>query len=120
MATENGWRASAAQFRPDGFALVGPFLAEFEATALQNAVRELIKAGKLHSAATDFDRETRRDDKINLRICPLCYRHPFFAALPFHDRVQDFFTTLLGGPADKIPDQIFCKPGPVEFGLLPQ
>ena len=79
MATENGWGAPAAQFRRDGFAVVDPFFAELEVAALQNALQELIEAGKLHSVATDFDRETRRrDDKINLQICPLYLSPPIF------------------------------------------
>ena len=70
----------------------------------------------LHNVATDFDRETRRDDKLNLQICPLSYHHPFFAALPFDEKVQDLVSTLLRGPAYKFLDQIFYKPGRVGTG----
>ncbi len=116
MAKENGWGELASQFRRDGYVVVDPFFSSREIAALQLALQELIDAGKLHNVATDLDRKTRRTDKINLQICPLSYHHPFFAALPFHERVQDLVSTLLGGPAYKFLDQIFYKPGRVGTG----
>lgn len=106
----------AEQFRRDGYVVVDPFFNAHEVAALQSGFHELIDAGKLHNVATDFDRQTRRDDKVNLQVCPLSYHHPFFAALPFHAKVRGLVTELLGGPAYKFLDQIFYKPGRVGTG----
>ena len=101
----------AQQFRRDGYVVVDPFFSAAEVAALQAGLRELIDADMLKNVATEPDRKTRRDDKLNLQICPLSYHHPFFAALPFHPRVRALVTDLLGGPAYKFLDQIFYKPG---------
>lgn len=106
----------AAQFRRDGYVVVDPFFSQTEVAALQGGVQELVDAGKLHNVATDFDRQTRSAEKVNLQVCPLSYHHPFFAALPFHPKVRDLVTGLLGGPAYKFLDQIFYKPGRVGAG----
>ncbi|MGF1626510.1 MAG: phytanoyl-CoA dioxygenase family protein, partial [Alphaproteobacteria bacterium] len=104
------------RFRRDGFVVVDPFFSAHEVAALQGGFEELLAAGKLANVATDFDRATRRDDKVNLQVCPLSYHHPLFAALPFHDKVRALVTELLGGPAYKFLDQIFYKPGRVGIG----
>ena len=39
-------------------------------------------------------RKTRRDDMVNLQVCPLSWHHPFFAALPFHDKVRELVPAL--------------------------
>ncbi|MEZ5667100.1 MAG: phytanoyl-CoA dioxygenase family protein [Alphaproteobacteria bacterium] len=106
----------AGRFRRDGYVVVDPFFSTQEVAALQGGLRELLDAGKLHNVATDFDRVTRRSDKLNLQICPLSYHHPFFAALPFHPKVRELVTALLGGPTYKFLDQIFYKPGRVGAG----
>lgn len=75
----------AERFRRDGYVVVDPFFSEHEVAALQGGFQELIAAGRLANVTTDFDLATRRDDKMNLPVCPLSYHHPLFAALPFHD-----------------------------------
>ncbi len=106
----------AASFRRDGYVVVDPFFSAHEVAALQAGLGELVDAGKLHNVATDLDRTTRRADKVNYQICPLSYHHRFFAALPFHPKVRELVTALLGGPVYKFLDQIFYKPGRVGAG----
>ncbi len=106
----------AAKFRSTGYVVVDPFFDEAEVAALQAGMQELMDAGKLHNVATDMDRTTRRDDKVNLQICPLSYHHKFFAALPFHPKVRELVPALLGGPSYKFLDQIVYKPGRVGAG----
>ena len=106
----------ADAFRRDGYVVVDPFFDDTEVAALQAGMDELMDAGKLHNVATDFDRATRRDDKVNLQVCPLSYHHRFFAAVPFHRKVRELVPALLGGPSYKFLDQIFYKPGRVGAG----
>lgn len=106
----------ADDFRRNGYVVVDPFFDAQEVAALQAGVQELFDAGKLHNVATDIDRKTRREDKVNLQVCPLSYHHRFFAALPYHPKVRELVPALLGGPTYKFLDQVFYKPGRVGTG----
>jgi len=108
--------AAAHRFREDGYVILPDVFDATETKALQQAFQELVGAGKLHNVATDSDRRTRLDTKVNLQVCPLSHHHPFFAALPFQGRVRALVTALLGGPSYKFLDQIFYKPGRVGSG----
>lgn len=100
-----------SHFRKEGFLAVNDFFNEKEVTALRAAFQELLDKGILHNVATDHDGKSHSQKKLNLQVCPLSYHHPLFAALPFHAKVREALSDLLGQESIfKLLDQIFYKP----------
>jgi len=98
------------QFREEGYTAVSRFFDERETAAMRAEIERLTRDGKLRNVATEGDGATPAARLKNLQLCPM-YRHSdLFRALPFHPRVVEAVTQLLGKPVLLHLDQVFLKP----------
>ncbi len=103
-------RADIARFKQDGFCTVEGFFDQREINGMRVELARLQRDGKLRNVATDGDGRTHSQSQVNLQICPISSRSPFYRALKWHPRVISGVQQLIGDPVVFRLDQIFLKP----------
>ena len=98
------------QFRQRGYIPVPDFFTDVEARALQADVQRLRRKGAFRNIATAGDGSTESAMQQNLQIVPLHPHSDLIKALPFHSKVVEHVTALLGDRVVLHLDQIFLKP----------
>ena len=91
------------QYNETGYTIVRDFFAASETAALKREVQRFL--------AQDMARDVAiPDGKRNLQLIPLWPVSRLFRAVPFHPKVVQAVSALLGDPVVKILDQMFYKP----------
>jgi len=91
------------QYKETGYTIVPGFFRAEETRALKREVDRWIAAGLPRDVSIP-------ERKRNLQLIPLWPHSRLFRALPFHPKVVDAVSSLLGDPVVKILDQMFFKP----------
>jgi ectoine hydroxylase-related dioxygenase (phytanoyl-CoA dioxygenase family) len=99
-----------ACFQQEGYAIAPQFFTEREVAAMRAELSRLRRDGALRNVATDGDGTTPSVRKVNLQICPIHLKSPFYRALAFHPKVVDSARRLIGDPVLRQLDQSFVKP----------
>lgn len=99
------------QFQEIGYVTKPDFFDARETAAIQAEIERLKENGLLRNVATDGDGNTHSDTKQNLQLCPMSPHSGLFRALPFHPKVVDAISNLIGDPVVLHLDQVFLKPG---------
>ncbi len=100
-----------ARFHDRGYTVAPDLFTEREIRAMQAELDRFKREGLLRNVATDGDGETTSGEKVNLQICPIAPKSPFYRALQFHPKVVAAVGQLIGDPFVFYLDQIFLKPG---------
>lgn len=103
--------ANLRQFAEVGYTTVPDFFDAREVAAMRAELDRFQNEGMLRNVFTDGDGKTHSDKAVNLQICPLSNRSPFFRSLQFAPAVVDSVAQLIGSPVVFRLDQIFLKPG---------
>jgi len=99
-----------AQFKDLGYLAVEHFFGDREVAALQADLERLRREGAFRNVSTEGDGKTPSQAQENLQICPLYTKSELVRALPFHPKVLDFVSKLIGEPLILHLDQVFLKP----------
>ncbi len=97
-------------YRTQGFAVVRDFFTQREIEALRCELDRFVAQGLLRNVTTEGDGITRSVSQLNLQIIPVFPHSTLYRAAPFHPRVIEAVTQLLGEPVIMHLDQIFLKP----------
>ena len=92
-----------SHYKDAGYTIVPGFFAPAETRALKREVDGWVTAGLPRDVSIP---ETKR----NLQLIPLWPHSRLFRAVPFHPKVIETVSALLGDPVVKILDQMFYKP----------
>ncbi|MCY3800709.1 MAG: phytanoyl-CoA dioxygenase family protein [Chloroflexi bacterium] len=104
------------QFRELGFLAVPEFFSDREVKALQAEVERLNRDGIFRNVATEGDGRTESRSRQNLQIVPLHPHSDLVKALPFHPKVIEHVTDLIGDRIVVHLDQVFLKPARTGLG----
>ena len=104
------------QFREIGFLAVPEFFSETEVRALQAEVERLQSEGIFRNVATEGDGATASTSRQNLQIVPLHPHSDLIKAFPFHPKVIEYVTGLIGDRVVVHLDQVFLKPARTGLG----
>lgn len=100
-----------ANYERDGYFAISDFFDRREVTAMVAELERFKREGLGRNVATDDDGKTHSRAKINYQIIPLNDKSTLFRALPYHTRVVETVSQLIGDPFVRYLDQIFLKPG---------
>jgi len=100
-----------AQFREEGYTVFPAFFDADELAAMLAELERFKHEGLGRNVATDGDGKTHSTTKINYQIIPLNNKSTLFRAFPFHAKVVETVSQLIGTPFVRQLDQIFLKPG---------
>jgi ectoine hydroxylase-related dioxygenase (phytanoyl-CoA dioxygenase family) len=100
-----------AHFQEQGYVVVPNFFTERETTAIREEVERLRRDGFLYNVRTEGDGKTPSQVKQNLQLCPMSPHSRLFRILPFHSKVVEAVSELIGDPIVLHIDQVFLKPG---------
>ncbi|MDP6038753.1 MAG: phytanoyl-CoA dioxygenase family protein [Candidatus Latescibacteria bacterium] len=103
-------------FRDQGYAIIRDMFTDREVDAMCAELDRFKRDSMLRNVATDGDGETHSTTQINLQICPITPKSPFYRALHFHPKVLTAVELLIGNPFVFYLDQIFLKPGKQGMG----
>ena len=92
-----------SRYKDAGYTIVPGFFAPPEAAALKREVDHWVTEGLPRDVSIPAT-------KRNLQLIPLWPHSRLFRALPFHPKVVQAVSALLGDPVVKILDQMFYKP----------
>ncbi len=95
--------AQLRQYRNDGFLALPEFYDERETRALQQEVERLQAVGLLRDVSTD-------EQHSNLQLVATWRHSELLRDFPFHPKLADLVTQVVGAPAFLYFDQIFLKP----------
>ncbi len=98
------------QYRTLGYTVVEAFFDEREVGALRLELSRFLQQGLLRNVAIQGNGTTKSGTQANLQIIPIFPHSALCRAAPFHPRVRDAITQLIGEPAIMHLDQIFLKP----------
>lgn len=104
------------QFQKEGYTAVSNLFTDREIQAMRAELNRFKREGLLRNVATDGDGETHSTTQINLQICPITPKSTFYRAFPFHPKVIQAISRLIGTPFVFYLDQIFLKPGKQGMG----
>ncbi len=99
-----------AKFREEGYIARPTFFSAQETAAIQAEIERFKREGLVYNVATDGDGKTPSSQLVNLQLCPMSPKSPLFRALPFHPRVVEALSELIGDPVVLHLDQVFLKP----------
>ena len=97
-------------FRNEGYLALPDFFTPQETLAIRSEVERLKTEGFLRNITTDGDGKTHSSAQQNLQMCPMSPQSPFFRALPFHPKIVQSVSSLIGDPVMLHLDQVFLKP----------
>ncbi len=98
------------QFRELGYTTAPDFFTPREVAAMLAELERFKREGLGRNVATDGDGATHSRTRINYQIIPLNDKSALFRALPFHPKVKQAVSQLIGDPFLRQLDQIFLKP----------
>ncbi len=98
------------QFDASGYVVQENFFTPREIEALLAELDRFQREGLVHNVTTEGDGATHSNKAQNLQVIPLYDKSRLYRALPFHPKVVEAITELIGEPAMLHLDQIFLKP----------
>lgn len=98
------------QFKTLGYTVMPELFTPREVQAFRADLERLRREGKFNNVRTEGDSATVSASKMNLQICPLLHHSTLSRAVPFHPRVIDAVSRLIGDPVVLHLDQVFLKP----------
>ncbi|MEM7538625.1 MAG: phytanoyl-CoA dioxygenase family protein [Chloroflexota bacterium] len=110
MSTQLLTEHQIKQFKDDGYVALPDFFTKEEVTAMLAELERFKSEGLGRNVATEGDGETTSTTKINYQIIPLNNKSTLFRAMPFHPKIIDCLSHLIGTPFVRQLDQIFLKP----------
>jgi ectoine hydroxylase-related dioxygenase (phytanoyl-CoA dioxygenase family) len=94
-----------------GYISVEGFFSPDEVAAMRAELERFKRDGLIRNVSTEGDGRTTSTRAMNLQVLPLSDKSDLFRALPFHPKVVEAVTQLIGEPVLLELDQIFLKPG---------
>jgi phytanoyl-CoA hydroxylase len=98
------------QFKKQGYTVMPELFTPRELQAFRADLERLRREGKFNNVRTEGDSTTVSSSKMNLQICPLLHHSTLSRAVPFHPKVLDAVSKLIGDPVVLHLDQVFLKP----------
>lgn len=111
-------REQVAFFAENGYLAVEAFFTERENAAILAELTRLHTEGKARNVAVQADgsKNNAEGAMVNFQVIPLNDKSPIFRALPFHPKVADGVSQLIGDSMRLHLDQSFWKPAKKGIG----